>query len=323
VHGTMVDKPLEGRHLELRPAGVDLGKVRVGEQKEFEFRIGSYGDQTITIEDLRVRGDARIEFDNFTGVDTIEPGAEMTIKGRVRVTNAKTHFVARIDVHSDSKNSRVRTVTLSGELGRDYQLSPPNLPVRSAYGFQQPSYTVEVRACEGVAPFVIGKVGGLDPLFELVEPPAKEPAATQKITVRLRKDAPTDPAPVRGKLRIELAPSGVQLEWPYRLQVLPPIYAQPAELNFGNLVGTKVLKPREMRVQIAALPGRLFEITSAKSQHGFFLVRIAPRKSGMPWVIIVTLDPNPSKGTYRDMIAIETTDPEIPRLVVPVRAFVR
>lgn len=323
VSGNMVDEPIPGRRLELRPAGVDLGKVRVGEVKDFEFRLGSYGDKDITVFELRVRNDAKIQFDGDRGARTIPAGGEITIKGRVRITSAKTHFEARIDIHSDAANARVRTVTIAGEIQRDYTLSPPNLPASSTYAHQQQLYSVQISAAEGIAPFTIAKVAGLDPLFELVAPPRKTAAARQTLTLRLRKGAPTDPKPVRGKVRIELAPSGIQVEWPYRLRVLPPIYAQPAQVDFGRLVGAKMMKAREVTIQVAALPGRTFEVKSAKSQRGLFGVRIAERKAGMPWQIVVTLDALPAKGTYRDHAVIETTDEQVPKLLIPIRAFVR
>ena len=43
----------------------------------------------------------------------------------------------------------------------------------------------------------------------------------------------------------------------------------------------------------------------------------------MPWQIVVTMQARPEEGTYRDNVLVETTDPDVPRLVIPIKAFVR
>ena len=127
----------------------------------------------------------------------------------------------------------------------------------------------------------------------------------------------------RGALRISIEPALVTLKWPYALRVLPPVNAQPDKIDFGTVSHEALNKAIERSVQVVALPGRKFEVTGAKSQQGHVHVRMADHVVGTPWQVIVALPALADRGVYRDQVLIETNDPDVPKILIPVRAVVR
>jgi hypothetical protein len=76
-------------------------------------------------------------------------------------------------------------------------------------------------------------------------------------------------------------------------------------------------------VQVSALPGRPLEVTAVRAERGYFHVRVEDHMTGLPWEVIVTLPALADEGIYRDQIEIETSDPDVPKISIPVRANVR
>ena len=116
--------------------------------------------------------------------------------------------------------------------------------------------------------------------------------------------------------------SGSLLEWPYRITVLPSVYAQPDHVDFQTVSAARLVKPMEREIQLVALPGLEFDVTGVQAEGGLFLLR-KERRAGLPWKIIVTLPAGSKRGIYRDRILIETTAKQAPRMYVKVSAVVK
>jgi len=323
VKGTKVDKLLRGKYLRMVPSGIDLGPARVGEKKSFTFELVNFGDQPITIDGIEPRDAKAVTMLQSVAGLILGPGERKRVAGEARITVQGKQFGSRIDVQSDADNGKVLIVNLSATVRPDYDISPAALPIRTAYVTQKNEYTLKVRAAEGVAPFVVADVNGLDPLFELRQPLSTEAATEQSIALRIRKDAPSGSELLRGALRISIEPALVTLKWPYALRLLPPVNAQPANLDFGTVSRDSLDKALERQVQIVALGDRKFEVTGARSQQGHVHVRVAKHMTGTPWQIVVALPALADKGVYRDQVIVETSDPDVPKILIPVRAVVR
>ena len=321
--GTMADIPLNGNYLEVRPSGIDFGKVRPGDKKTFSFGLANIGDAAVTVTEVRVRDDMPVRLADVDGGFTIKPGDVRKVEGEATISGRGKRYLARLEVRSDAVNGKVRNVSLRGTLQGDYDVSPERLPARSAYALLAPLYKVRISAANGVKPFVVSGVTGMDPLFELAEPLGEKPASEQTVALRLRKDAPAGEGVKSGTVRFTLEPSGRSLEWPFQLNVLAPVYAQPSRINFGTVQRAGLNKAIERKVRVIALPGRLLQLTAVRAKNRYFQPRLAEHRKGMPWEIIVALPALADKGVYRDQILVTTTDEAVPTLVIPVRAIVK
>lgn len=323
VKGVMVDKPISGRYLSAQPAGIDLGSVRDGENKNFEFEVSTYGDKPVEVTEIRPRDPNVVQIFRTGSGFTVLPGERKKVEGVVRVAGDGKTFHTQVEVRSNAENAKVLIVTIGGKLRLDYDISPARLPMRSVYKSLARDFTIRINAAPDIDPFVVGSVSGLEPLFELAQPLGTEPSRTQTVSLRLKKDAPAGRELHRGDVRIGIEPAKSELKWPYALRVLPPVNANPPEVNFGTVTRAKLDRPMEKTVQILTLPGREFKVTGAQSQRGRFHVRVPEHRAAMAWEVIVSLPALSDKGIYRDQILVETTDPEVPRLLIPVRAVVR
>jgi len=321
--GTMADIPLNGNYLELRPSGIDLGKVRFGDKKKFTFGLANIGDAAVTVIEVVVRDDMPVRFTDVDGGFTIKPGEVRTVEGEATIDGRGKRYLARIEVRSDAVNGKLRTVSLRGTLQSDYDVSPERLPARSAYPLLTPLYKVKISAAKGVKPFVVSGVTGMDPLFELAEPLGEKPNSEQVVALRLRRDAPAGEGVKRGTVRFTLEPSGVSLEWPFQLNVLAPVFAQPSGIDFGTVQRATLNKAIEKTVRVVALPGRSLRLTAVRAKNRYFHPRLAEHRKGMPWEVVVALPALAEKGVYRDQILVTTNDEAVPTLVIPVRAVVK
>jgi hypothetical protein len=318
--GTVEDRPLEGRYLKVEPPGVDFGDLRPGERKEFAFTLLGSGTEAVMIHGVMTRDDEHIVLARGSA-GVLVPGGTRRVAGVFTAPKGAGPFQAVIDVRTNAINFRERvTLMLRCKVVPDYAPHPDKLGPVAHFPAQQLEFPVTVRGREGTEPFTVGKITGHDRYFSVVRKGSEEAAREQTVVFRLKPDAPTDATAVQQfGIRIRLEPFGAEIVWPVTITLNPPIYAVPPRLHFGTLPSGQ---QRQLEVRLAAVAGREFEVTRATTERGLFKaeVRHAP---GLSWRIVVTIPKRSARGLLQDRVVIETDDPDVPRLVVEVKAEIR
>lgn len=313
--GEVVDKPRRGRYIQAQPAGVQLGKLRPGESKPFRSTLKNVGDEDITIRDWRISNPDIVKVRGLVPNQVIAPGAELEVGGEILVPRLAVGFREKIRILTDASNyPQGIDITLLGEVDPDYSCQPKLLEVRAEYPIRETTYPVEIVAREGGEPFVVESISGHEDYFVVDELP-RTPATRQRIVFKLRPDAPTS---VRERqefdVRFRLQPGDVDVIWSVSMALLPPIHPSPPMLNFGRV---PIDRPARLELQLHTFANRKFKVTKYYTEKGRFA--IAPKGgAGLAWGFFVAPAPNLRVGLHRDTLVIETDDPVVPRIRVPI-----
>ncbi|MHC4134564.1 MAG: hypothetical protein ACYTDU_04830 [Planctomycetota bacterium] len=318
--GTVEDRPLEGKYLAVRPPGMDLGDLRQGEQRDFVFSLASTGTEAVTIHRVKARDEVHIRLSR-AAAGILVPGGTQQVTGVFSAPKAAGPFQTMIDVRTNADNFRERvTIALRCRVVPDYAPHPAKLGPASYYPVQEREFPVTLRGREGTEPFTVGKITGHERYLSVQETGSEEAAHEQTVVFKLKRDAPTDAtAEQEFGIRLRLEPFGAEVVWPVRMTLNPPIYALPPRVHFGRV--PQGLR-RQIEILLAVVAGRRFTVKSAKAQRGLFKVEIK-HAPGLSWRIIVTIPKRSARGLLQDRIVIETDDPDVPRIVVEVKADVR
>jgi hypothetical protein len=318
--GTIEDRPLEGKYLTVKPMGVDLGVLRPGEREEFAFSLSATGTEPVTIHGIRPRSEGHVRLAR-AAAGVLMPGAVQRVTGVLIAPKAAGAFLTMVDVRTNADNFRERaTVALKCEVVPDYAPHPAVLGPVSHFPVEEREFPVTLRGREGTEPFTVGKISGHERYFTVKSAGLDKPAHEQRVVFQLKRDAPTDAA-VRQEfgIRLRLEPFGAELVWPVRMTLNPPIYAVPPRLHFGRVPEGQQLK---LEIRLAAVPGRRFTVKAASAQRGLFEVEIK-HAPGLSWRILVAIPKRSARGLLQDRVVIEIDDPDVPRIVVEVKADVR
>ncbi|MHC4224274.1 MAG: hypothetical protein ACYSUN_09820, partial [Planctomycetota bacterium] len=314
--GEVVDRPYDGRHIRIKPAGVDLGPVRAGEAKRFAVMIRNDGSENITISEVRPSKPRMVRLERNLMNTLLAPGDEVELAGKVQAP-PRGAFSVRVAVASTATNAPVREIVVSGVVAEDHTAEPPRLRWKNVYAGLQRKVSLVISAAEGVAPFRVAAIDSLEPYLEVVEGLGGEAATKQKITLRLKKGAPK--GAVRLDLGFKLEPAGVTLLWPVEMNVVPSIDHRPKQANFGKV--TRGSDP-VVQIEFFSIAGRDYEVKSAKSRRGRFIVETR-HTQGLAWRIRVKIPPGSPAGVLRDIIVVETDDPDTPGIHIPAYAEIR
>jgi hypothetical protein len=320
--GTVEDRPLEGKYLKVRPPGMDLGDLSPGEPKEFAFTLASTGTEAVMIHGVQARDEAYVRLAR-AAAGILVPGGTQQLTGVFSAPKAAGPFQTMIDVRTNADNFRARvTIALTCEVVPDYAPQPAKLGPLACFPAleQAPEFSVVLRGREGTEPFTVGRITGHE-RFLLVQSAGGEAAAhEQTVVFKLKRDAPTDAtAAQRIGIRLRLEPFGAEVVWPVRMTLNPPIYAIPPRIHFGR---TQQGQQRGVEIRLASVPGRRFTVKSATAQRGLFEVEVKHAQS-LSWRVMVTIPKRSARGLLQDRVVIETDDPDVPRIVVEVKADIR
>jgi len=315
--GNVSETGLKGKRLRPRPAGVDLGPLRPGDRRPFAVKLQSFGDEEVTIRELRTGYPDNVLLPASFAPATVPPAGEVELAGILIAPGKAGPFEATVEVYSDATNyPRALGVRVRCEVVPDYAPLPPSLERDTEFPALQPEYRVVIRAREGVEPFRIESVSGGEAYLEVISKGGDAPAREQEAVFRLRRDAPANPAePRQFGVLFRIEPGAKEILWPVRLRLFPPIYASPSSLRWGD-----DLAPREIR--LASIPGRSFKVKSAVAQQGRFEVFVQAQPGMVPTILVSVRRGTPA-GTVQDHIVIETDDPDVPKIIVPAYAKVR
>jgi hypothetical protein len=317
--GVVEDRPREGKIVEWQAE--DLGDLRPGEKKAFAAPVRSRGTEDVTIHEVKLVNGDRVRLDRRYGPELILAGGELQITGVVVAPKVAGNFRARIRVRSDADNVRVWFDTfVVAKVVPDYAPRPDRIGPRNDAPVQETEYAIEIHGRQGTEPFVIDQVMGHEAVFTLVSRGGTEPAVEQTVVFKLKRDAPTDPMLLREfNVRLRLSPVGYEVVVPVHLRLHPPIYADPPRPHLGRVPRGH---PGKTEIRLVAIANRRFKVKSAETQKGLFEIEVR-HAPGLAWRILVGI-PNRSKtGLLQDRIVIETDDPDVPKIVVPVKAVVR
>ena len=115
-------------------------------------------------------------------------------------------------------------------------------------------------------------------------------------------------------------PAGVDVAWPVKIRLNPPIHAQPGAIDFRT-VPQGAEKERE--ILLAAFANRAFKVTGARSERRQVRVAVPDHAPGTAWRVLVSLPKGLAAGLVNDRVVIETDDPDVPQVVIPVTAEIR
>jgi hypothetical protein len=318
--GEVVPTAVRGRSLSARPSGVDLGTFRPGEEKTFAVALASTGSDPVTVKEWVAEDPERVKLPRPPEGLAITPGGEYQLLGAVVAPRAAGPFQARVRVRSDAENhEKGLDLRLVGQVLPDYAPHPPRAVETVAYPVQETEFKVVIRAREEVPPFTVAQASGHERYFDVVSLGTAEPGREQVVRLKLRRDAPTDAArDAEWQCRFRIEPGGVDVAWPLKIRLNPPIHAHPGAIDFRTVAqGTE----KAQEILLTGLANRAFKVTRATAGH----VRVAlpDHAPGTAWRVIVSLPPGLGAGAIDDRVVIETDDPDVPRLIVPVKAEIR
>jgi hypothetical protein len=294
---------------------LSFGKVAPGTTKRFAFRVRNEGEEPLVIARWEVEPRHSVRLEGVRGGDTVAPRSALDVRGAARAPGKPGAFRYRILIHSNAKNSPVQQVALPGEVVVPYHLEPGSVRDPRAVRFRHPEYATVVVAGEEAQPFTIGRIHGGEDLFEVVSRGSAEPARRQEVRLRLRRDARLGRHETKVTIRID--PAGVELEWAFHVNVVATVVADPPVVHFGR---TRAGVQREVR--LVSTVDREFKVKEVQTEHGIVLA-VARTAAGLAPTLVVTVRPGAPRGSFRDVITIETDDPRTPRLRIAVHGTLR
>ncbi len=318
--GDVVPGAFPGRNLAARPPGVDLGMMRPGEEKEFAVALAGVGTDPVTIQGWGAEDPLRVRLPPAGDAVTVEPGGEFQLRGAVAAPRAAGPFELRVRVHSDAENHQKGLLLLfSGQVVPDYAPYPPRAVETAAYPVQETEFKVVIRAREEVEPFTVAEAAGHERYFDVVSLGTKEPAREQVVKFKLRRDAPTDVArDAEWQVRLRIEPGGVDVAWPVKIRLNPPIHAYPSAIDF-RAVAARGEKEKEQEIVLTGYANRAFNVTGYRAELRQVRVTLKDHAPGMAWRVLVSLPRDLAKGSVDDRVIIDTDDPDVPHLIIPVK----
>ena len=314
VVGKSVPKEHEGPVAQFDPQGVDLGRLRPGQEAEFDFSIRNIGTEDVIIERWQLPAD-QIAIRNSEAGQVIVPQGSLQVDGKAKASAEPGVFTRRIRITSNDRLRKVRGISVTGTVVPRYAPRPFRYSNMRLVRAAEPEIEFRIVADEGEKPFTVKAARDLEPYFKVLSLGGKQPAMSQTVTLKVLPNAPLGNRKLT--LHFDLDPEGLPAAaCPVHVNIVSNIMAEPRRLVFGRLrAGTTP----QRRVHLTNLLRRDFKVTHAFATAGKFDVE-AKRPAGLSWKLIVSPAPGLPPGRLQDVIKVETDDPDTPSLLIDVDA---
>ncbi|MCZ6787655.1 MAG: hypothetical protein O7E54_10890 [Planctomycetota bacterium] len=314
VVGSSEPKKHTGPVAKFEPPVVDLGPLRPGQAAEFDFIVQNIGTEEVIIERWE-QPRAQLALRNAEAGQIIVPQGSLQVSGRVKAPDEPGAFEWRIRIVSNDRYQKVRRITVRGMVVPRYAPRPFRYFNARVVRAAEPEIEIRIVADEGEKPFTVKAARDLGPYFKVGSLGGTEPASAQTVTLRVLQNAPLGERKLT--LHFDLEPEGLPAAaWPAHVNIVTNIMAEPSRIFFGPFrEGTT---PKRL-VRLVNLIDRDFKVTNAFATAGKFDVE-AKRPAGLSWRLTVSPAPGLPPGRLKDVIKVETDDPDTPSLLIDVDA---
>lgn len=299
----------------------DMGKVAQGDVLSVEFAIVNEGDETLEIKAVRPTcGCTVADFDR-----EIEPGKTGYIKAKLETQDFSGPISKSILVMTNDPQDPTATLVIKTEVHPYVQVLPRALVRFNAVQHEPMEQKITVVADEDVKDFKVTGVKSSEPfLLAAVEPVAADQLLAGKspqqyeITLTMEEKPPV--GPVNALLEIETNhPKAKTVSVKVFGVVRALLHVTPSQVQFGS-VEAKKQPGRNVIVVNNRTGGVKVNVTSAVVDDSAFDADVVTIEQGRRYQVTITVKPDASAGPRDAVLTLETSDPEFPKLEVPVRA---
>jgi hypothetical protein len=321
----MAQDAAAGPKLVIEEKILDLGTVAQGEVVAADFKLANEGSETLVLKAVRPTCGCTVA--DYSR--EIPPGEVGWIKSKLDTTDFSGPISKSILVMTNDGQDPTVTVVIKANVQPYVEVLPRPLIRFNAIKHEDMTQTVIVTAAEKGRDFDITGVDSSVPFLKTSvrrlegEERIKHPSATDtqyEITVTLADDAPV--GPVSAQLAVHTShPKAPEVPIKVYGVIRAALHVTPPQIQFGT-------------VEVAAEPSRTVivvnnrtdgetEVTSAGIGDPAFGTELRTIDEGRRYQVTVTVKPDAQPGVKDTVLKLETTDPNIPELVVPVRADLR
>jgi hypothetical protein len=299
----------------------DMGKVAQGDVLSVDFAIVNEGDETLEIKAVRPTcGCTVADFDR-----EIEPGKTGYIKAQLETRDFSGPISKSILVMTNDPQDPTATLVIKTEVHPYVQVLPRALVRFNAVQHEPMEQKITVVADEDVKDFKVTGVKSSVPfLLAAVEPVAADQLLAGKspqqyeITLTMEEKPPV--GPVNAVLEIETNHEKAKTV-PVKVfgVVRALLHVTPSQVQFGSVEARK--QPgRNVIVVNNRTGGVKVNVTGAAVDDSAFDADVVTIEQGRRYQVTITVKQDASAGPRDAVLTLETSDPEFPKLEVPVRA---
>jgi hypothetical protein len=299
----------------------DMGTVAQGEILEVNFELVNEGDQTLEIKAVRPTcGCTVADFDR-----EIPAGKSGFIKAKLDTGDFSGPISKSILIMTSDPQEPTVTVVIKATVHPYVEVLPRALIRFNAVQHEPMTEKVTVAAAEDDPSFEVSGVTSSVPyLVTSVRPLPKDELIAGKssnqyeVQLSLKDDAPV--GPVNAVLEVQTNHPKAKVV-PIKVfgVVRALLHVTPSQVQFGS-VEAKNQPGRNLILVNNRSGGAKVTVKSASVNDSAFRAEVVTIEAGKRYQVTVTVQSDASPGPRDAVLTLETSDPEFPKVEVPVRA---
>lgn len=299
----------------------DMGTVAQGEVVDVEFALVNEGDETLEIKAVRPTcGCTVADFDR-----EIPAGKTGYVKAKLETRDFSGPISKSILIMTSDPAEPTVTVVIKTNVHPYVEVLPRALVRFNAVQHEPMEQTITVAAGEDNPGFKVTGVSSSVPFLETtVRPLGKDELLAGKspqqyeVAMSLKDGAPV--GPVNAEIMIETNhPKAKEVPVKVFGVVRALLGVTPSQVQFGS-VAAKNKPGRNLILVNNRSGGTKVEVTGASVNDAAFDAEVVTIEAGRRYQVTVMVKPDASPGPRDAMLTLKTSDPEFPKLEVPVRA---
>ncbi len=303
---------------------IDKGEVARGDVVEANFKLVNEGSETLVVRAVRPTcGCTVADFDR-----EIPAGSSGWIKAKLETADFSGPVSKSILIMTNDPDEPTVTVVIKADVKPYVEVLPRPLIRFNAVKHEPMDASVVVVATEEDPPLKISKVESSVPFLkasvralEQDELVRRRPESQYEVSVNLTDDAPV--GPVNAELiAYTNQPKAREVSIKVYGVVRDLIHVTPPQIQFGT-VEAKVKPGRNVIVVSNRTGDSKTNVTSAAVDDAAFVADVRAIEEGRRYQVTVTIKEDAAPGVRDAVLTLATTDPQFPKLTVPVRADIR
>lgn len=301
----------------------DMGPVAQGTMLDVAFKLVNEGDAVLEVRAVRPTcGCTVADFDK-----EVPAGGEGWVKAKLDTADFSGPISKSILVMTNDPDEPTARLVIKTDVRPYVEVLPRPLVRFNAIEKDHATEKLVVTPGEGVKDF---KVEGISSEFQFIKTTVRQLSGDEiiagksepqyEIAFSLAEDAPV--GTVSGAMKVKTNhPKAPEVEVKVYGVVRALLNVTPGQVQFGAVEAKA--RPGRNVIVVNNRPGAEVEVTGAQVNDPAFEAAVSTIEKGKRYQVTLTVKAEAEPGSRDAVLTLNTSDPDYPRLTVPVRAVIR